>query len=288
MDSFKIKNWIFTDRSTISIVDYLKDINQYQVLTKEEESELFKQYNNGNQEAFNKIICSNLRFVVTVAKQFQNQGVDFCDLINEGNLGLIKAATRFDVSKDLKFISYAIWWIRLYMQLEIIRNSKIISVPIEEAHILKRISKFSSKYEKETGEKPTIDIISEQLDIKEDKLKEVLRNTFTASYLDNIINENGDTLNEIIPSNETYSKCDYNIMRESLVKDIDILLNKLTKQEKSIIELFYGLNNKPQSSLFEIADILNITPERVRQIKDIAIKKLRQMDELDNLKQYLG
>lgn len=267
---------------------YLKEVAREDLLTIEEEVELAQAIRQGNQRALDKLVKANLRFVVSVAKQYQNQGLDLIDLINEGNIGLIKAAEKFDETRGFKFISYAVWWIRQSILQAIAEHARIIRLPLNQVGTLNKINKTITRFEQEQERKPTTAELALELDIPEEKIAEILKLSGRSISVDAPFSEGEDnTLLDTMTSDST-PKTDHTLMNESLARDINLVLNKLSRREAEIIKLAFGLDGGGEKTLEEIAMQYGLTRERVRQIKEKALKALKQGDFCASLKHYLG
>lgn len=287
MRQLKISRSI-TNRENTSLDKYLQDIAKEGMVTPEEEVELARKIKEGNQIALNRLVNANLRFVVSVAKQYQNQGLSLSDLINEGNVGLIKAAHRFDETRGFKFISYAVWWIRQSILQAIAEQSRIIRLPLNQVGSLSKLKKTTSSLEQEFERVPSTSEIAEKLDISEEKIEAIMKiNTFHIS-VDAPLKEDEDAvfLDTYIPENE--EETDQHLMQESLNREIERSLAGLTDKERDVINLYYGIGESHSLTLEEIALKYNLTRERVRQIKDKAIRRLKSTSRTRLLKTYLA
>ncbi len=291
MRQLKISKSI-TNRDTASLERYLADIAKESMITADEEVELARRIKEGDEAALEKLTKTNLRFVVSVAKQYQNQGISLPDLINEGNVGLIKAAKRFDETRGFKFISYAVWWIRQAILQAIADQSRIVRLPLNQVGTINKIKKEISRLEQELQRPPTFEEISEAIDLPEYKIAEIMKmNTYTQS-IDSPIAPDEDTkfIDTFIYEND--ENTDTQLMNESLSMEINDVLSTLSEKEREIIKLFYGINSSHEYTLDEIGDRYDLSRERVRQIKERALKRLRQecmRQEFKNktLKMYL-
>jgi RNA polymerase primary sigma factor len=272
-------NVSITNRTESSLDKYLSDISKLQMIDANQEVELTKLVKKGDIVALQKMVKSNLRFVVSVAKQFQHQGMSLSDLINEGNIGLIKAAQKFDETKGFKFISYAVWWIRQSIMMAIAENSRCVRLPINQINMIGKINKFIMSYEQEFEKSPTIDEIAKGVDISSQKVSDILafsnRNTIS---LDNPFDSEDSDSNNLLDIyvDSDVESTDQNLIKESLSSNIKNMLNFLPKREKQIIEMHFGIGFDREHTLDEIALNLNLTKERVRQIKEKTIRSLRQ------------
>jgi len=291
MRQLKISKSI-TNRDTASLERYLADIAKESMITADEEVELARRIKEGDEAALEKLAKTNLRFVVSVAKQYENQGISLPDLINEGNVGLIKAAKRFDETRGFKFISYAVWWIRQAILQAIADQSRIVRLPLNQVGTINKIKKEISRLEQELQRPPTFEEISEAIDLPEYKIAEIMKmNTYTQS-IDSPIAPDEDTkfIDTFIYDND--EDTDSQLMNESLSMEINDVLSTLSEKEREIIKLFYGINSSHEYTLDEIGDRYDLSRERVRQIKERALKRLRQecmRQEFKNktLKMYL-
>ncbi|MDT8412465.1 MAG: RNA polymerase sigma factor RpoD/SigA [Vicingaceae bacterium] len=278
-----------TNRESASLDKYLIEIGREGLITAEDEVDLAKRIREGDQIALEKLVKANLRFVVSVSKQYQNQGLSLPDLINEGNLGLIKAAQRFDETRGFKFISYAVWWIRQSILQAIAEQSRIVRLPLNQVGSLSKIKKAFSKLEQEFEREPSIDEIANLLDISIDKIDGSIQVSGRHVSVDAPFGDDEDSgsLLDVLADTDG-TRTDVLLMYESLQKEICRSLSKLTDKERSVIELFFGIGCKQPLSLDEIGESFNLTRERVRQIKEKGIKKLRTSSKSDLLKAYLG
>ncbi len=287
MRQLKISKSI-TNRETASLDKYLQDIGREELITAEEEVELARRIKSGDDKALEKLVKANLRFVVSVAKQYQNQGLSLPDLINEGNLGLIKAAQRFDETRGFKFISYAVWWIRQSILQALAEQSRLVRLPLNQVGSLNKIKKATSRLEQEFERPPSVEEIAQKLDIPEHKLDKALRITTRYVSMDAPIAEDEDTkFLDVFVSDDT-PRTDTNLMRESLNKEIQRSLSTLTEKERDVINLYYGIGMNHGLTLDEIGAKFNLTRERVRQIKEKAIRRLKHTSRSKLLKAYLG
>ncbi len=278
-----------TNRESQSLEKYLQEIGKVDLLTPEEEVDLAKKIKAGNQEALEKLTKANLRFVVSVAKQYQNQGLSLSDLINEGNLGLIKAAQRFDETRGFKFISYAVWWIRQSILQALAEQSRIVRLPLNKVGSLNKINRAFSELEQEFEREPSSDELADLLEITADEVETTLgvaarHVSMDAPFVDGEDNSLLDVLeNSGTPG--TDKKLEYS---ESLRNEIERSLNTLTERQCDVIKLYFGIGIEHPMSLEDIGDRFGLTRERVRQIKDKAINKLRSASRSKLLKHYLG
>lgn len=276
-----------TNRESQSLDKYLHEIGKVDLITAEEEVILAQKIREGDQAALERLTKTNLRFVVSVAKQYQNQGLTLGDLINEGNLGLIKAAKRFDETKGFKFISYAVWWIRQSILQAIAEQSRIVRLPLNQVGSLSKISKAFSKLEQEYEREPSPEELADILETTVDKISDTLSNSGRHVSMDApFVQGEENTLLDVLENREPNT--DSNLINESLSEEIKRSLSTLTEREKEIIILFFGLGTNHQLSLEEIGEKFNLTRERVRQIKDKALQRLRHTSRSKILKSYLG
>jgi len=276
-----------TNRETASLDKYLQEIGKVDLITADEEVELAQRIKAGDQRALEKLTKANLRFVVSVAKQYQNQGLTLPDLINEGNLGLIKAAKRFDETKGFKFISYAVWWIRQSILQAIAEQSRIVRLPLNQVGSLSKISKAFSKLEQEYEREPSPEELADILETTVDKVSDTLSNSGRHVSMDApFVQGEENTLLDVLENSDPDT--DSILIDESLSEEIKRSLATLTEREREIIVLFFGLGSNHQLSLEEIGEKFNLTRERVRQIKDKALQRLRHTSRSKILKSYLG
>ena len=271
-----------TNRESASLDKYLQEIGREELITVEEEVELAQRIRKGDRVALEKLTRANLRFVVSVAKQYQNQGLSLPDLINEGNLGLIKAAEKFDETRGFKFISYAVWWIRQSILQALAEQARIVRLPLNQVGSLNKISKAFSKFEQENERRPSAEELADELDIA-DTLKVSGRHiSVDAPFVDG---EDNSLLDVLV--NDDSPMADRSLVNESLSTEIDRALSTLTDREKEILQMFFGIGTQ-EMTLEEIGDKFGLTRERVRQIKEKAIRRLRQNSRSKLLKSYLG
>ena len=276
-----------TNRESESLEKYLQEIGHEELLSTDEEVELAQRIKKGDRKALEKLTKANLRFVVSVAKQYQNQGLSLSDLINEGNLGLIKAAEKFDETRGFKFISYAVWWIRQSILQAIAEQSHIVRVPLNQVGSVSKINRMLSKFEQEFERRPSTDEISERVDIPEDKVDEAMMAnarhvSVDAPFVDG---EDNSLLDVLI--NDDAPMADRQLVIESLRAEIATVLQTLNERERAVITAFYGIG-QPEMTLEEIGNKYGLTRERVRQIKEKAIRRLRNNTKNKLLKSYLG
>ena len=276
-----------TNRESEALEKYLVEIGKEELLSAEEEVELAQRIRKGDRKALERLTRSNLRFVVSVAKQYQNQGLSLADLINEGNLGLIKAAEKFDETRGFKFISYAVWWIRQSILQAIAEQSRIVRLPLNQVGSVNKINRMLNKFEQENERRPSVDEISEQTDLPEDKVGEaMLANTRHVSVDAPFIDGEDNSLLDVLV-NDDAPMADRQLVAESLRSEISNVLQTLNERERCVIKAFYGLG-EPEMTLEEIGNKYGLTRERVRQIKEKAIRRLRNNTKNQLLKSYLG
>ena len=281
-----------TSREAISLDKYLLEISKIELLTAEEEVALARRIKKGDKNALDKLIKANLRFVVSVSKQYQNQGLSLSDLINEGNLGLMKAALRFDETKGFKFISYAVWWIRQSILQALAEQARIVRLPLNKVGTINKISKIFTDLEQEYERAPTNEEIAMELKMAPRDIFLAMKNmnkhvSMDAPLASQDEEEEGD-MYDIYKSKEVNNNPDQNLINDSLKSEIERLLSTLTPREAGIIRCYYGLNQKQAYTLEEIGELFNLTRERVRQIKEKTIKKLKKGSKSKILKSYLG
>ena len=277
-----------TNRETASLDKYLQEIGKVDLITAEEEVELAQKIRAGDTNALDKLTKANLRFVVSVAKQYQNQGLTLPDLINEGNLGLIKAAKRFDETRGFKFISYAVWWIRQSILQALAEQSRIVRLPLNQVGSLNKINKAFSRLEQEYERPPSSDEIAKALDLPEDKVNDTLKVSGRHVSVDApFVDGEDNSLLDVMVNNDS-PKADRELMMESLQREIGRSLSTLTERERDVIQLFFGIGLQHGLTLEEIGAKFDLTRERVRQIKEKAIRRLRHTSRSKLLKAYLG
>ncbi len=279
----------FTNRESKSLDKYLQDIGKVDLLTPEQEIELAKRIKKGDQQALETLTKANLRFVVSVAKQFQNQGLSLNDLINEGNLGLIKAAKRFDETRGFKFISYAVWWIRQSIMQAIAEQSRMVRLPLNRIGTLNKLGKAYSKLEQEYERKPNPSELAAELDMDADEVSNTLQLYGRHVSVDAPLKEGEDknSLLDIIVNDQQPSP-DGSLMQESLKNEVEDVLSTLSEREAEVLKLYFGINSEHSATLEEIGERFNLTRERVRQIKEKALRSLRYASKSKNLRVYLG
>lgn len=277
-----------TNREAASLDKYLSEIAREPLLTPEDEIRLAIQIRNGDNAALERLIKSNLRFVVSVAKQYQNQGLSLGDLINEGNVGLMKAARRFDETRGFKFISYAVWWIRQSILQALAEQSRIVRLPLNRVGTLNKIGKEYGRLEQEFEREPSPEELANALEMDVEELSDVLRMNGKPMSMDAPFNQNDEnSLHDVLVNDELPSP-DEELMNESLKAEIKSALNILNEREKEVLKLYFGIETDQPLTLEEIGEKFNLTRERVRQIKEKAIRKLRHNSKSKNLKSYLG
>lgn len=276
-----------TNRESASLDKYLQEIGREERITIEDEVELAQRIKKGDQAALEKLTRANLRFVVSVAKQYQNQGLSLPDLINEGNLGLIKAAEKFDETRGFKFISYAVWWIRQSILQALAEQSRIVRLPLNQVGSINKINKALNKFEQENERMPSTDELSQILNLPKDKIAEALRVSGRHVSVDApFVDGEDNSLLDVLVNNDS-PEADRGLVNESLNKEIERALSTLTERERNIIKYFFGIGCQ-EKTLEEIGETFNLTRERVRQIKEKAIRRLRNSTRSKLLKNYLG
>jgi RNA polymerase primary sigma factor len=277
-----------TNRESASLDKYLQEIGREELITAEEEVALAKRIRDGDQVALEKMTKANLRFVVSVAKQYQNQGLSLPDLINEGNLGLIKAAKRFDETRGFKFISYAVWWIRQSILQALAEQSRIVRLPLNQVGSLNKINKAFSKLEQEFEREPSAEELAKILELPEDKVADTMKVSGRHVSMDApLVNGEENSLLDVLV-NQDSPRADHSLMSESLQREIERSLSTLTERERDVIKLFFGIGLNHGLTLEEIGAKFDLTRERVRQIKEKAIRRLRHSSRSKLLKAYLG
>lgn len=276
-----------TNRESASLDKYLQEIGREELVTVEEEVELAGRIRQGDRAALEKLTKANLRFVVSVAKQYQNQGLSLPDLINEGNLGLIKAAEKFDETRGFKFISYAVWWIRQSILQALAEQSRIVRLPLNQVGSLNKINKALQRFEQEHERRPSMEELADELDMPVEKVVEALKMSGRHVSVDAPFQDGEDNSLIDVMINEDSPNADRGLINESLATEIDRALMTLSAREAEILREFFGIGT-PEKTLEEIGEKLNLTRERVRQIKEKAVKKLAQEQRCKVLKSYLG
>ena len=274
MRQLKISKSI-TNRDTASLDRYLSDIGKEGMISPEEEVELARRIKAGDKAALDKLTKTNLRFVVSVAKQYQNQGISLPDLINEGNMGLIRAAQRFDETRGFKFISYAVWWIRQAILQAIADQSRIVRLPLNQVGTINKIKKEIARLEQELQRSPTLKEISEAVELPESKVSEILKYNSHTQSIDSPISPDEDTQFIDTFVNENAEETDTNLMQESISTEVNTLLSTLSPKDSEVIRLYYGINASHEYTMDEIGDRCGLSRDQVRLIKERALKKLR-------------
>lgn len=286
MRQLKISKSI-TNRESASLEKYLQEIGHQDLLTADEEVELAQKIKKGDRKALERLTKANLRFVVSVAKQYQNKGLSLPDLINEGNLGLIKAAERYDETRGFKFISYAVWWIRQSILQAIAEQSRIVRLPLNQVGSVNRIARELNKFEQENERKPSVEEMADRIDLPEEKIAEAMKiNTHHVSMDAPFADGEDNSLLDFLPNTDSPST-DNVLDQESLRTEIGRVLDVLNDREQKVIKAFFGIGMQ-EMTLEEIGDKYNLTRERVRQIKEKAIRRLRYNTKSKTLKTYLG
>jgi RNA polymerase primary sigma factor len=277
-----------TNRETASLDKYLQEIGRVDLITAEEEVELAQRIKAGDEMALEKLTKANLRFVVSVAKQYQNQGLSLPDLINEGNLGLIKAARRFDETRGFKFISYAVWWIRQSILQALAEQSRIVRLPLNKIGSINKINKAYAELEQEFERPPTAEEVAKKLDLTEDEVKQAMKNSGRHVSMDAPLIEGEDSNMYNVIGSEDSPNPDEGLMVDSLRQEISRALATLTPREGEVVRAYFGLNGEHAMTLEEIGEAFDLTRERVRQIKEKAIRRLKHTSRSKILKTYLG
>ena len=277
-----------TNRETASLDKYLQEIGRVDLITAEEEVELARKIKQGDESALTRLVKANLRFVVSVSKQYQNQGLSLPDLINEGNLGLIKAAQRFDETRGFKFISYAVWWIRQSILQALAEQARIVRLPLNKIGSINKINKTYAKLEQQLEREPTADEIGVLMDMMPEDVFETMKNSGRHVSMDAplSINDEGGSMYDVMEEKDSISP-DKELIFESLRKEIERSLNTLTIREADVIRLYFGLNGQASLTLEEIGERFELTRERVRQIKEKAVRRLKHTSRSKLLKAYL-
>ena len=277
-----------TNRETLSLDKYLHDIGKVDLLSSEREVELAKRIKKGDEKALQELIKGNLRFVVSVAKQYQVQGLSLPDLINEGNVGLIKAARRFDETRGFKFISYAVWWIRQSILQALAEQARLVRLPLNKLGSVNRVNRTYSKLEQEFQREPTYEEVAGSLNAPLQAVEDAMKVSIHHVSMDAPLrDEDENNLYDVISNNESLSP-DKNLIIGSLRKEIERTLSTLSEREAEVLRYYFGLNDHQQHSLDEISEVMGLTRERVRQIKEKSIKKLKNNYRNRLLKTYLG
>ncbi|WP_278820146.1 sigma-70 family RNA polymerase sigma factor [Hoylesella nanceiensis] len=286
MRQLKISKSI-TNREDSTLDKYLQEITQERLLTAEEEIALARKIKEGDKDALQKLTRANLRFVVSVAKQYQHQGLSLPDLINEGNIGLIKAAEKFDDTRGFKFISYAVWWIRQSIMQALADQSRLVRLPLNQVGSVNKINKISNKFEQEFERKPSIAEIAEEINLSQERVSDAIKGNNRHVSMDAPLTDGNDNgLADLLQGNES-PDIDSHLLLESLREELKLALNILDERERFVIEAFYGIN-QPEMTLQEIGAKKGLTRERARQIREKAIRKLRKNTQNKLLKSYLG
>jgi len=276
------------NRTKQSIEKYLEEIGGYSPLAPEEEVELARLIRKSNSRALDKLVKANLRFVISVAKEYQGQGLPLQDLISEGNLGLIKAAQRFDETRGFKFISYAVWWIRQSILQALAEQSRVVRLPLNRVGAINKVGRALEELEKKYGREPSMEEIAEKMEMTAYEVADVLKTSARHLSLDEPFKEDeGNSLLDILES-DRYAPPDDMLMQESLQVEIDKVLSTLKPREAEIIRLYFGLDGDRPLTLEEIGEHFKLTRERVRQIKEKALRRLRHRSRLEPLRKYLG
>ncbi|HTA62910.1 MAG TPA: sigma-70 family RNA polymerase sigma factor [Bacteroidia bacterium] len=277
-----------TNRETASLDKYLQEIGRVDLITAEEEVELARKIKQGDESALDRLVKANLRFVVSVSKQYQNQGLSLPDLINEGNLGLIKAAQRFDETRGFKFISYAVWWIRQSILQALAEQSRIVRLPLNKIGSINKINKAYAKLEQQLEREPTPDEIAVTMDLMPSDVFESLKNSGRHVSMDAplSINDEGGSMYDVMEEKDSLSP-DKELLIDSLRQEIERSLNTLTSREADVVRLYFGLNGNQSLTLEEIGARFDLTRERVRQIKEKAVRRLKHTSRSKLLKTYL-
>jgi len=276
-----------TNREALSVEKYLQEISKLELINIEQEVELARRIRKGDAEALNQMVNANLRFVISVAKQYQHQGLSLSDLINEGNLGLIKAAQRFDETRGFKFISYAVWWIRQSILQALAEQSRIVRLPLNKIGSLNQINKVFAMLDQRFEREPSVEEIALEMELSVDTVRDTMKNSSRHLSMDAPINSEDDTTFGDFVATENLNPENL-LFNESLGREIERMLSLPSEREAIIINHFFGLNGKVPLTLDEIADELKLTRERVRQMKEKALKRLKHSSRNDLLKKYLG
>ncbi len=280
-----------TNRETASLDKYLQEIGREDLITADEEVELAVRIRQGDRRALERLTKANLRFVVSVAKQYQNQGLTLPDLINEGNVGLIKAAERFDETRGFKFISYAVWWIRQSILQALAEQARIVRLPLNKIGTINKINRAFSELEQKFERPPSAEELAEFLEVSPEEVRQSLANTGKHLSMDAPLSESDESsssMYDVLPNDYVNSSPEKDLVTESLRKDIERSLSTLTSREGEVVRLYYGLNGRYPLTLEEIGEQFDLTRERVRQIKEKAIRRLKHTSRSKMLKSYLG
>ena len=286
MRQLKISKSI-TNRESASLDKYLQEIGHEELLTTDQEVELAQRIRKGDKRALERLTKANLRFVVSVAKQYQNQGLSLPDLINEGDVGLIKAAEKFDETRGFKFISYAVWWIRQSILQAIAEQSRLVRLPLNQVGSVNKITRELNKFEQEHERKPSVDEIAERVDLPEDKIADAMKANSRHVSMDAPIADGEDSSMIDFLAGDS-SNTDRELAIESLKAEVSRILKLLTDKEQKVLRAFFGIDGSPEMTLDEIGEKYNLTRERVRQIKEKALRRLRHNTKNKLLKSYLG
>lgn len=286
MRQLKISKSI-TNRESASLDKYLQEIGHEELLTTDEEVELAQRIRKGDKRALERLTKANLRFVVSVAKQYQNQGLSLPDLINEGNVGLIKAAEKFDETRGFKFISYAVWWIRQSILQAIAEQSRLVRLPLNQVGSINKIARELNRFEQEHERKPSVDEIAERVDLPEDKIADAMKANSRHVSMDAPIADGEDSSMIDFLAGDS-PNTDRELAIESLKAEVSRILKLLTDKEQKVVRAFFGIDGSPEMTLDEIGEKYNLTRERVRQIKEKALRRLRHNTKNKLLKSYLG
>lgn len=286
MRQLKISKSI-TNRESASLDKYLQEIGHEELLTTDQEVELAQRIRKGDKRALERLTKANLRFVVSVAKQYQNQGLSLPDLINEGNVGLIKAAEKFDETRGFKFISYAVWWIRQSILQAIAEQSRLVRLPLNQVGSVNKITRELNKFEQEHERKPSVNEIAERVDLPEDKIADAMKANSRHVSMDAPIADGEDSSMIDFLAGDS-SNTDRELAIESLKAEVSRILKLLTDKEQKVLRAFFGIDGSPEMTLDEIGEKYNLTRERVRQIKEKALRRLRHNTKNKLLKSYLG
>lgn len=287
MRQLKISKSI-TNRESASLDKYLQEIGHEELLTTDEEVELAQRIRKGDKRALERLTKANLRFVVSVAKQYQNQGLSLPDLINEGNVGLIKAAEKFDETRGFKFISYAVWWIRQSILQAIAEQSRLVRFPLNQVGSVNKIARELNRFEQEHERKPSVDEIAERVDLPEDKIADAMKANSRHVSMDAPIADGEDSSMIDFLAGGDSSNTDRELAIESLKAEVSRILKLLSDKEQKVVRAFFGIDGSPEMTLDEIGEKYNLTRERVRQIKEKALRRLRFNTKNKLLKSYLG
>lgn len=277
-----------TNRDTRSLEKYFQEISKIDLITADEEVELAQRIKKGDRRALDKLVKANLRFVVSVAKQYQNQGLKLSDLINEGNLGLVKAAKRFDETRGFKFISYAVWWIRQAILQALAEQSRIVRLPLNKIGSISKINKAYARLEQQQEREPNYEEIAKELDMSITDVENCMKSSGRSISMDAPLKEKDDfSLYNVLEAKESV-RPDAQMMNQSLKHEINRALSSLTHKESMVLQMYYGINRKTSSSLSEIGETINLSRERVRQVKQKALRRLQMQSRNKVLKTYLG